>query len=479
MPLPSKLENGNLAFAIARGIVKGISLSCLLLIAAPVHSAAAKQSIHEFVFDNGLKLLVKEDHRSPVVVSQIWYKVGGSYEYDGITGVSHALEHMMFKGTKRYPTGEFSRIIAEHGGRENAFTGRDYTAYFQRLEKSRLPISFELEADRMRSLLLPEEEFAKEIRVVMEERRLRTEDKPQSLTYEQFQGAAFISNPYRNPIIGWMSDLETMQIGDLREWYQQWYAPNNATLVVVGDVEPAEVHALAKQHFAGLPTSEIKPPKARQEPKQLGKREIVVKAPAQLPYIVMGYKVPTLVTSKAPSETYALEVLAGILDGGESARFAKELVRGARVAASAGAGYDLIARMDSLFILSGTPAQGKTIDELRKALLAQVDALKASPVSEAELARVKAQVIASDVYEKDSVFYQAMQIGMLETVGLSYKLMDEYVEQIKNVSAAQIQAVAKKYLVEDQLTVAVLDPLPMQSGQAPKSSAVQGVRHGH
>ncbi len=202
-----------------------------------VPSAQAENTLRETTLDNGLRVIVKEDHRAPVMVSQVWYKVGSSYENDGITGVSHVLEHMMFKGTPKRPAGEFSRIIAANGGRENAFTGQDYTAYFQQMEKSRLKVSFELEADRMRNLLLQPAEFAKEIKVVMEERRLRTDDEPQSLTQEQFTAAAFVNSPYRHPIIGWMDDLENLRTEDLREWYQKWYAPNNATVVVVGDVQ--------------------------------------------------------------------------------------------------------------------------------------------------------------------------------------------------------------------------------------------------
>jgi zinc protease len=249
-------------------------LTIFLLLGSQITLAAG--AVNEYRLDNGLKLVVKEDHRAPVVVSQVWYRVGASYEHDGITGVSHVLEHMMFKGTDAHPPGEFSRIISENGGRENAFTSKDYTAYFQRLEKSRLAISFELEADRMRNLHLQDKEFQKEINVVMEERRLRTEDKPTALTYEQFIASAFTSSSVRIPTIGWMNDLENMELGDLQAWYQRWYAPNNATVVVVGDVEPKAVLALAKKYFGPLKSETIIPPKPRLEPPQKGKRYITV-----------------------------------------------------------------------------------------------------------------------------------------------------------------------------------------------------------
>lgn len=440
--------------------------------------ALASGAVHEYQLDNGLKLIVKEDHRAPVVVSQVWYRVGASYEHDGITGVSHVLEHMMFKGTDKYPAGEFSRIISENGGSENAFTGQDYTAYFQRLEKSRLPVSFELEADRMRNLHLLDEEFQKEIKVVMEERRLRTEDKPTGLTYEQFMASAFVSSSSRIPIIGWMNDLENMQLADLQAWYERWYAPNNAVLVVVGDVEPEAVLKLAQQHFGPLQPETIVPPKPRVEPPQRGMRSITVRAPAEVPYLIMGYRTPVLKNAAEDWEPYALEVLASILDGGDSSRLTKELVRGSQIATSAGAGYDLYERQQGLFLFDGTPAGEHSIDELQQALQQQVKRLQDKPVGAEELQRVKSKVIADAVYEQDSTFYQAMKIGQLEAAGLDWRLADEYVERINAVTAEQVQAVARKYLVEEHLTVAQLDPLPMQTGQA-AAAALPGGGHVH
>jgi len=422
--------------------------------------------VHEFNLENGLKILVKEDHRAPVAVSQIWYKVGSSYEHDGITGISHMLEHMMFKGTEQHPPGEFSRIISANGGRENAFTGLDYTAYFQTLESSRLEISFELEADRMHRLLLQDKEFAKELEVVKEERRLRTEDKPQSFTYEIAMATAFQTSPYRQPIIGWMSDLNSINVNQLRLWYENWYAPNNATLVVVGDVNPEQVYALVKKHFAAIPAVDIASVGQREEVEQFGEKRVKVKRPAKLPYLLMAYKVPALKNSHDTDtswEPYALEVLVSILDGGNSARLARRLIRGQEVAASASAGYNLTTRLDYTLTLSGTPAQGRSIKELELAFRQEVIDLQSKLVSSSELQRVKTQVISSDIYEKDSVFYQAMVLGLLETNGLSWKLADEYVDRVKAVTAEQIRAVARKYLIDDRLTVAELVPQPLDN----------------
>lgn len=443
----------------------------------PISANSSSVKVHERIFGNGLKVLVKEDHRSPVVVSQIWYKVGSSYEPGGITGISHMLEHMMFKGTEKYPAGEFSRIIAENGGQENAFTGRDYTAYFQTIEKSRLEVSFMLEADRMRNLRLDPEELKKELEVVTEERRLRTDDKPRSKTQEYFMAMAFANSPYKNPVIGWPSDIANYTVDDIQAWYQRWYAPNNATLVVVGDIKPDDVFVLAEKYFAGLQTSEIKPIKPQAEIEQHGVRKTTVKLPAKLPYLLMGYKVPVLNSIENASEAYALEVLAGILDGGSSARLASRLVRGKQIAVSAGAGYSLMSRLPELFMLDATPAVGQTVFDLEYAFKEEIYNLKSELVSEEELQRVKAQVLASAVYERDSNFYQAMQLGMLETVGIGWSKVDEYVDNINQITAHQVRDAARKYLLEDNLSIAYLDPQPISEEN--HNSSVAGARHAY
>ena len=452
----------------------------LLLFWAGTAGASTSPDVHEYKLDNGLKLIVKEDHRAPVVVSQVWYKVGSSYEHDGITGVSHALEHMMFKGTKKYGPGEFSRIISENGGDENAFTSQDYTAYFQTLEKSRLPISFELESDRMRNLTLPEAEFKKEIEVVKEERRWRTEDDPGSYAYEVLMATAFQTSPYRQPTIGWMSDLKTMTDKELRKWYEKWYAPNNATVVVAGDVNPDDVFKLAKKYFGPLNKSNLPKIVERPEVKQTGIKRAVVKRPAELPELLMAYKTPSLKTAidspdKVPEwEPYALEVLSGILDGGNSARFESDLVRGKTIAASIGLDYSLISRMDDVMTISGMPSEGHTVDELEQAVRKEIEDLKTNPISEEELDRVKTQVLADEIYQRDSIFYQAMIIGILESVGLPWKLVDEYVDKVKEVTADQVQKVAQKYLVDDGLTVVRLDPLPLDNTKVHQSMGGAG-----
>ena len=434
----------------------------------------AEAGIQSMVLKNGMKVIVQENRRAPVLVTQVWYKVGGSYEHDGITGISHVLEHMMFKGTEDTPAGKFSEIIAAHGGKENAFTSKDYTAYFQRISNDHLELCLSLEADRMRNLLLREEDFLKEVEVVKEERRLRTDDKPTSLTFERFNAVAFVNSPYRKPIIGWMEDLDTMKIDDLRDWYQTWYAPNNSTLVVVGDVRAKQVFALAQEYFGPLKPADIPQLKPRREVQQHGIKRVQVKVPARVPFLVMGYKVPVLKTAENEADAYALELLSGLLDGGNSSRFSKSLVRGSQIATSMSAGYSIYALHDSLFTVSAIPSNGTSMDDMEAAIIDQINSIKDELPTDDELARVKAQVVAASVFEQDSSFYQAMKIGIMETVGLGWEAKDEYVDRINAVTAEQVQHVARKYFVEDHLTVAELIP---QSTQVQLSKGV-GVNPG-
>ena len=428
---------------------------------------------HEYMLANGLKIVVKEDHRSPVVISQIWYKAGSIDELNGTTGVAHVLEHMMFKGTKNISSGEFSKKIAAVGGRDNAFTSRDYTGYFQQLHKSKLALAMKLEADRMRNLILTKEEFAKEIKVVMEERRLRTDDQPHALVYEKMMSVAYQSHPYRRPIIGWMNDLENMRVGDAQEWYDRWYAPNNAVLVLVGDVDPKEVYSLAQKYYGEIksrPIASLALRKPQTEVTQMGIKRLQIKAPAQMPYLIMGYHAPVLHDANADWEPYALQMLVGVLDGNGSARLNKELVRNQQIASSINADYDSTGRGPGMFFLSGTPSEGRSAAELESALRNEIERLIDAGVIEKELRRVRAQVVSGHVFQLDSMFYQAMQIGQLESVGLSYRDLDTIIKKLQAVTAKQVREVAIKYLIDDSLTVAVLDPQPLEQRSVIPSS---------
>ncbi|MEW5788163.1 MAG: pitrilysin family protein [Pseudomonadota bacterium] len=437
----------------------------------------ARAEIVEQTLGNGLKVIVKTDRRAPVVVSQVWYRAGSMDESYGATGVAHVLEHMMFKGTKEVPAGEFSKRIAAAGGRENAFTSRDHTAYFQTLQKDRLELALKLEADRMANLILSPDEFAKEINVVMEERRMRTEDNPQAKLYEAMMATAWQAHPYRHPVIGWMDDLKNMGVADARQWYERWYAPNNATLVVAGDVDPKQVMVWAEQYFGPIPARALPVRKVQQEPAQPGTKQVTVKAPAKLPVVALAWHAPRLSDPDKERDPYALEILAGVLDGHASARLNQSLVRERRLATDAGAGYDGIARGPALFYAEATPAEGKTVAEVQAALKAEIDRIAREGVSETELARVKAQVLAGQVFQQDSLFYQAMQIGEWTTAGLDYRDRDTRYARLREVSAADVQAVAAKYLVDDRLTVAVLDPQPLPEGQPQFQRNLMGAGH--
>ncbi len=445
------------------------------LILAGLWLPLAQAAVTDVTLENGMRVIVKEDRRAPVMVSQVWYRAGSVDEVNGTTGVAHVLEHMMFKGTKNVPPGEFSKRIAAAGGRENAFTSRDYTAYFQQMQKDRLGLAIQLESDRMANLVISDELFAKELQVVMEERRLRTEDKPQAVLYERLMAAAYQAHPYRRPIIGWMSDLENMSAQDARDWYDRWYAPNNATLVVAGDVDAAAVIDLAKRHFGTLPPRALPPRKPQVEPEQLGLKRVVVKAPAKVPYLVMAWHAPKLNDWEADWEPYALQILAGVLDGNDSARLQDSLVKRQQLAASVGAGYDPVSRGPAMFMVDATPVEGKTVAELEGAIRTELQKLQEQGISEAELRRVKAQVIAADVYQRDSLFFQAMQLGEYAKVGLPLAALDGRVDKLRAVTAEQVQAVARKWLQDSRLSVAELDPQPLDG--EPRRSALSGGRH--
>ena len=324
-------------------------------------------------------------------------------------------------------------------------------------------------------LLIGDKEFAKEIEVVRNERRWRTDDQPHSVVYEQLMATAFEANPYRRPVIGWMDDLYHMTAADARAWYHRWYAPNNATLVVVGDVKAQEVFKLAQKYFGPAKEKPLPVRKPQREPEQDGMKRITVKAPAKLPYLLMAWHAPVLRDPDHDWEPYALEMLSGVLDANAAARLPKNLVRGSQIAVDAGSGYDSVQRGPGLFLVEATPSEGKTVTELESAIRSELDKIKQDGVSEDELARIKSQLIAAQVYQRDSMFYQAMQIGERVTVGFEPGLVDKRIEKLKQVTPQQVQEVARKYLVDDHLTVATLDPQPLE-GKKPMAPP-KGMRH--
>ncbi|WP_288108185.1 pitrilysin family protein [Limnobacter sp.] len=456
--------------------VRGVQVVAMVAVCAlgATQVQAADGDITQYKLSNGLRLVVKEDHRAPTVAHMVWYKIGAIDEFNGTTGVSHALEHMMFKGTKKLKPGDFSKIVAGLGGQENAFTSRDYTAYFQQIQAKNLKRMMELEADRMHNLQVLPAEFKKEIQVVMEERRMRTEDQAQAKLYEAFLATAFEANPARRPVIGWMNDLEHMTASDVANWYHNWYEPNNAVVVVAGDVNPAQVKKWADETYGQIKAGTLPDRKPQEEPKQEGVRRVEVRAPAENPYVLIGFKVPKLEDVAKDRDPYALDVLAAVLDGYSGARLNKSLVQGTQEAVSVGASYDMTGRGPSLFYLEGTPAKGKTVDQLEKDLLAQVKKVADDGISEQELERVKSQLMAGQVYKRDSVFGQAMEIGQTLTLGFKVEDIDRMIDQMKTVTRAEVQDVAKRYFDTAQMTVGTLYPLPIDPNkkQAPAPSGM-------
>ncbi len=437
-----------------------------LLLAAP---ALALANPFEQQLPNGLRVIVKEDHRAPTAVQMVWYRAGSMDETNGTTGIAHILEHMMFKGTPSTGAGEFSRLVAAAGGRDNAFTSKDYTAYFEQVPKPKLEQMMQLEADRMRHLNLDPLEYAQEIKVVMEERRMRTDDQPQAQLFEQLNAVALLAHPYRVPVIGWMNDLLSMTVQDARDWYERWYVPNNAFVVIVGDVDHEEVFKLAERYYGPLAPRALPTRRPQDEPLQKGIRRLTVKAPADLPVVLMAYKVPELRDVENDVDPYALDMLSAILDGHDAARFSKDLIREQRLAVSASSGYDMTARGPGLFYLQGSPSEGKTRADLEAGLRAEIARIAKDGVAADELARARAQLVAREVYKLDSMFAQAMEIGGFESAGISYRLDTRIIEKLQAVSAAQVQAVAQKYFGDDQLTVGELDPQALpQSAPMPR-----------
>ena len=444
-------------------------LSLFWLFLCLTTNAQNANEVTRFSLPNGMTVIVKPDRRAPTAVHMLWVRVGSMDEVDGSSGVAHALEHMMFKGTASLPPGEFSRRVAALGGRENAFTARDYTGYYQQIPADRLEDVMKLEADRFQGNQWADVEFAKEIEVVKEERRLRTEDSPRAILYESLNAAVFVASPYRRPIVGWMNDLDAMTPADVREFYQRWYVPANAALVVAGDVDVAQVRRWAEKYYGPIPARALPPRKPRLEPPQTGVRRIDVKAPAEQAYVALAFKVPGLtasaLTAATPSaadeDALALTVLAAVLDGYSGARLDRALTQGVdRVADSAGAYNGLWGRGPQIFTLDGVPVTGKTAEQVEAGLRAQIARVAQGGVSDAELNRVKTQWVASEVYKLDSVFNQARALGNNWALELPLDAGERLVERLRRVSAEQVRSVAARYFGDDQLTLATLRPQP-------------------
>ena len=426
-------------------------------------TSSVRAEVMEKTLSNGLQVILKKDKRAPVVTSHIWYKIGSADELSGKTGLSHALEHMMFKGTKKNPKGLFSSVIAKLGGRENAFTSKDYTAYYQTLPSEHLEQAIKLESDRMNNLVINEEDFLKEIEVIKEERRLRTDDQPEGIAYEQLYASAFNNSSYHDPIIGWMEDLNNMSYLDISEWYKNWYAPNNATVVIVGDIDFEKTFKLVEKYYGGKKSVKIKDRIFRDEPTQFGEKKSSIIIHGKPSYLITGYKVPSINSKNIEEwECYALSVLSGILSSGQNARLQKILVKNQKIASYADSGYSMFSRQDPLFMIDVNPMVGASIDIIEDELQKLIKDLQTNLVTKKELDRIKAQVLATEIYQRDSIDYQARILGMIKTSVGSIKVIDEYTSKINSVTAKQVREVAKKYLVKNLKTTVAVNNITKQ-----------------
>ncbi len=465
---------------------------CTTFSALPAALAQNAPVLEQFTLANGLTVIVKPDRRAPTAAHMLWVRVGSMDEVDGTSGVAHALEHMLFKGTPDVKAGEFSRRVAALGGRDNAFTSRDATGYHQQIPANRLEDVMRLEADRFANNQWADDEFKREIEVVKEERRLRTEDSPRALMYEAANAVTFTASPYRRPIVGWMSDLDAMTPDDARDFYRRWYVPANAAVVVTGDVEVAQVRALAEKYYGAIAARPLPARKPRLEPVQSGLKTLDFKAPASQAYVGLAFKVPKLeasdltdavpasastsgsssATPSAGRDALALTVLAAVLDGYSGARLARALEQGegeSRIADSAGASNGLMGRGPQLFMLDGVPAAGKTTAQVAAALREQVALIARDGVRDAELNRVKTQWVASETYKLDSVFNQARELGSNWINGLPLDASARLIARLRTVTSAEVQSVAARYFGDDQLTVTTLLPQPLDPNRKPRT----------
>ncbi len=441
-----------------RSPVRKMQLLLLTIFALVAHSEEAVAGIAENVLEaqlsNGLKVILLENPKSPMATFQVWYRVGSRNEQWGKTGITHLIEHMMFKGTEKVSGKEFTRIVQENGGNFNAFTSYDFTAYFEELSAERLQILLELESDRMQNLQFRDEEFRTERMVVMEERRMRMEDNPQAQLLEQLMAAAFTTQPYHWPIIGWMDDLARIAIDDLREYHKTYYSPNNAFIVAVGDFKKEELLSAIEKAFGSIPKGLSPPRYSYKDPPQLGERRILVQRESQSPYAAMAFHVPNL---KDP-DSYVLDVIATVLSGGKSSRLYERLVRKEQLALSADAQNSLVSVDPSLFYITAELLPGKEdFAAVERIIDEELERLRKEPVADRELQKAKNQLESAFIFQQDSLFVQAMVLAQYETAH-HWKAVDDYIPAIRNVSAQDIQRVARKFLTSSNRTLGILKP---------------------
>ena len=426
----------------------------LISLMPAAHAAELKESVYK----NGVKLIVEEDHSAPVAMVQIWLRVGGRDELPGKTGLAHVFEHMMFKGSDELEPGEYSKRISAMGGNDNAFTSTDFTAYFETVPAKRVNEVLAMEAERFANLKLRDEDFQKEIKVIMEERRMRTEDDPNSRMFEELSAASLRLHPYRNPVIGWMQDLEKLNIEDVKAFYNKHYVAGNVVVVVVGDVDFKAMKKTVAKTFGRLKKHPVPARFNPVEPKSFGAKRIQVTLPAQLPMLAVTVPVPVWKAGENDREAAALAVATQILAGGRSARMQRELVDEKRTAFAAGAGYDAHGMGLDLWYAYGMLGPGQSPETFEKSLWQLLENMASKGVDEKRLNAAKRNMIAASVFSQDSLYLRAKEIGRMEVVGVGAANRDLWLDAIRGVTAADIKQVMGRWIQKQRSTTGTLLP---------------------
>jgi len=421
-----------------------------IAIVLPAGPSVAEDQVTSFTLDNGMDVVVIEDHRAPVVVHMVWYRAGAADEKAGVSGVAHFLEHLLFKGTKTMEPGEFSATVARNGGRDNAFTSYDYTAYFQRVAADRLDLMMQMESDRMVNLQLGEDDIKTERDVIIEERNQRVENSPGALMREQKNAAQYMNHPYGVPIIGWQAEMQELGLQDALDYYQTYYAPNNAILIVAGDVTPDEVRTLAQTHYGKLPANPDLPQRARpQEPRQMAERRLTFQDPrVAQPYVTRSYLAPER-DSGAQEKAAALTLLAEILGGGSTSVLAEALQFDSRQAVNTAAYYSATSLDDTTFNLVVVPAPGVTLQQAEDAMDDVIAGFLETGIDTDQLDRIKMQYRASMIYERDDVNRIANRYGRALTQGLTIEDVQAWPNIVQAVTPDDIMAAARDVLDRD------------------------------
>lgn len=440
-----------------------LALVCSLMTSSAAWAASHLKSAH---FPNGVKLVVDESHEAPVAMVQVWLKVGGRDEQPGKTGLAHVFEHMMFKGSRKLGPGEFSKRIAAIGGNDNAFTTHDYTAYFETIPASRVDEVLGMEAERFAHLRLDAQEFAKEIRVIQEERRMRTEDDPNSRLFEELSATALRLHPYRNPVIGWMQDLKHLTIEDVRAFYKAHYVPENVIVVIVGDVDFEHVRAVVGRTFGRLKPRQAPPRFTPVEPEPLGPKRLLVRLPAQLPMVAITMPVPVWQPGKNDREVAALAVATQILAGGYGARLQRELVDRERLAFQTSAGYDPFGMGIDLWFAYGMLGPKQSAEHFEAGFWRLIGQLASHDIGPAVLEAAKRSIIADEVFAQDSLYLRAKEIGRMEVVGIGAEHRDAWLDAVRKVTSSDVREVIHQWIRADRATTGVLQPKTHRGGGA-------------